>query len=560
MKTLLILIFFISLNSTSYCQEYFNERFGFGMEDAPDSGNNVLEIEDGYIISGGTGGFNPSNGQRFAIAKFSFDGELIFSKSWGDSLSIWYSEARGSLIKNFGNYYSLNFRERDSLREGKIVQYNSQFDTIKTITYKRSPYPYDSTYIGRDITATTDGFAIIGSLNVLQESNKLTNIPWNEKLKEDNDSFAFPTSDQYSTYQVFILSLDSLGNLKWEVTIPFDTIMNYLIDAKGNSNINSNDQVYTQGYSIIQTKDKGFAIGLRSTPTNFFNNENSNPFVIKLDSLGTIKWAINLGGEYRDNTAFVCNSWDSTIGVACRYEIDSVFWSEYISRSRVVKIDYEGNIIWDKLIGDPQLNSAPTHINPNGSHGYILSGYSGENEYPFEPIRMGFGININGTGDSLWYRKYAKLYDEISINHIFEIIRSSDDSFIGIGYCTPGGSNTGNQDAWIIKVDSLGCTDFNECWVGIYENQQVSTNEIKINIYPNPLHSTSIINIESDGYYEGTILCKVFDIYGRKFNEFQILNKKEQFILNKNASIKGIYTLRFELNGELICNKKVLIF
>ena len=135
---------------------------------------------------------------------------------------------------------------------------------------------------------------------------------------------------------------------------------------------------------------------------------------------------------------------------------------------------------------------------------------------------------------------------QANLNFLYDAIPTTDGGFLAGGYCVPIGTETGSQDAWAIKVDSLGCEGPWDCWVDIEEIEDESINfKDNIKIYPNP--ATNRINIVVDGTLKSVV---VYDLNGRiqavefikpDLIDISLLKKGMYFIMiNQRQSIKFI--------------------
>jgi len=529
----LILITLLTISYPLFSQQYFNTRFGFGIPSAIDQGFNVFETDDGYVISGGTGGFNSPNYFRFGLAKFSFDGNMEIKKSWGDtnSVYIWYSVRYGSLIYRFGSYYTINGRWSSILRESKLVRYDNSLDTISTKTFKAKEYPFDTTYIIRNFIGVSNGFMVTGTRGIIYSKNKNAGTIYAGQV---DDLFQPVIAKRVSqVYELFLLQLDSLGNVLWEKNFP-DSLQ------------------FGQGFSIIQTTDGGFAIGAYKWVIGSFGASVGDPVVIKTDSLGNKEWELSLGGPYQDGTAILCQSEDGNILAASRFDMDSIYYNRYESRVQLTKIDNSGNVLWNHLYGDKAYYESVSNIRPTGN-GVIISG----SHWHPAPNRMGFMLRVDSLGDSLWYRQYAVAYGENSLNYLYDAIPTGDGGFLGAGYCLPAPPDTGNQDAWIIKVDSMGCTSLNDCWVGQQEIKTTKNGKKLLSVYPNPASVTLTIKI--DNLETGSYKIDIFNIYGSKVKEINVPRCRFETTVNVADWKKGIYVIRVRGDNGQTSSRKIIL-
>jgi len=508
-----LLIILIAGTFNGFTQEYFNERFGFSNSLAPDGALNAIEVNNGYVLNGKTEVELTQSKSTLGMIKFSLEGEILWEKTWGDTISHWWYSGRGSLINHLNAYYTIGskttFYETENHSETLLIKYNDDFDTLWTAYYGKKQFPYDSSYIARNFTGIENGFVVVGTLELNYRAN----------------------------HEVYLLKMDSLGNVLWE--------HNY-----------QKNGFHTQGMSIINTSDNGFAIGAYRWVTGPYGVPIGDPIVIKTDSLGNLEWELNLGGQYQDGTAILCQSDDGNIFATSRFDTDSIHELLYDSRVQLAKIDNLGNILWNYLYGDNVSFQKVQNIRTVSKNGVIISG----SHWHPTPNEMGFMLRVDSLGDSLWYRQYAILNGPDSRNILYDAIPTSDGGFLGAGGCSPIPPDTGNQDAWVIKIDSMGCTSISDCWVGEPEWKWITTEGgNKIKIYPNPANTWFEVEIKTNNKKDNNLIIKVFDLYGCLIEEMEIPKGQNSTRLYVSDWNKGVYLIRVKDNNVVVGSGKVIV-
>ena len=152
------------------------------------------------------------------------------------------------------------------------------------------------------------------------------------------------------------------------------------------------------------------------------------PVVIKTDSLGNKEWELNLGGQYQDGTAVLCQSEDGNILAATRFDVYSLDPYRNYSKIQLIKIDNSVNIHWNYYFGNKVFYENVSNMRPAGN-GVIITG---SHWYP-APNRMGFMLRVDSLGDSLWHRQYAVVNGENSLNFLTDALPVSDGGFLSAG-------------------------------------------------------------------------------------------------------------------------------
>ncbi|MDF9796528.1 hypothetical protein OKW21_001791 [Catalinimonas alkaloidigena] len=240
-------------------------------------------------------------------------------------------------------------------------------------------------------------------------------------------------------YKLWIIRADAEGNLVWD------------------TRIGGLDVDYYQIANIVTTSEGDFLIG---------GDSDSSIRLNKLDSDGSLIWTkiflgngdSNLGniivtsdgcfllGGYSNSNASGDKSEDSKGG----YD----YW--------LIKIDAEGNVLWDKTIGgsgDDELHS----ILPTPDGGYLLGGYS-ESDASSDKSEDSKGgtdfwlVKTDASGNVLWDKTIGgnaadQLYDMLPFNGDSYLLGGTSDSD------TSGDKSEdskGEMDFWAVIVDSNG--------------------------------------------------------------------------------------------------------
>lgn len=128
----------------------------------------------------------------------------------------------------------------------------------------------------------------------------------------------------------------------------------------------------------------------------------------------------------------------------------------------VVRIDDNGNLLWEKSYGGTELESAVKIVaTPDG--GYLIAGLSLSTQAGYN---FGAGdyqlMKIDSTGSLLW----SKLYGGTDQEELFDLIPTSDGNYFLCGNSNSpisgnkASSPLGQEDIWVVKVDPNG----NKIW------------------------------------------------------------------------------------------------
>lgn len=223
-------------------------------------------------------------------------------------------------------------------------------------------------------------------------------------------------------------------------------------------------QTYDGGYILLGYTDSndGDVTG---------NHGQYDYWVVKIDSLGNIEWSKCLGGSYVDfgygidiakDSGYICNGYTgSNDGDVSGNHGQYDYW--------VVKLDRTGNIKWQKTLGGSD-NDLGLCISSTVDGGAIVGGFTYSNDGDVQCLRHGSSdswvVKLDSTGQIEWENCYGGSQDE----NVVSIIPTNDNGYIftGITYSNDGdvSGNHGNGDFWVVKLDHFGNLIWQKCFGG----------------------------------------------------------------------------------------------
>jgi hypothetical protein len=219
-------------------------------------------------------------------------------------------------------------------------------------------------------------------------------------------------------YDAFVIKLDSSGNLSWARTIG-----------------GTDDD---RGLSIQQTSDGGYII---TGNTRSFGAGGYDVFVIKLDSSGNLSWARTIGGTDDDHGSSIQQTSDGgyiiTGETGFKAGRSDVF---------VIKLDSSGNLSWAKKIGGADYDSGSS-IQQTSDGEYVITGYTYSFGSGWPDV---FVIKLDSSGNLSWAKTIGGTYSDYG----YSIQQTSDGGYVITGKTNSFGA--GGYDVFVIKLDSSG--------------------------------------------------------------------------------------------------------
>nr|WKN37078.1 fasciclin domain-containing protein [Tunicatimonas sp. TK19036] len=304
-----------------------------------------------------------------------------------------------------------------------------------------------------DAILTTDGGFLLVGYSYANASG--------DKSEDNKDEGDFNSIGDY-----WLVKTDALGNVMWDKTL------------------GGGKQDFPQ--RAITTPDGGYlVIGYSESNISGDKSENSKGgsdyWLIKVDAQGNKLWDKTIGGREGDYLYNVLATSDggyllggaSISGVSGDKSEPNKGSSDYW----VVKVDASGNKLWDKTIGGNDADGLRSIV-PSADGGYLLGGtsfsnasgdksedYRGDPEFQSSRRADYWIVRIDANGNKLWDKTIggsgSPLVDDGGGDFLEKIIGTSDGGYLLIGSSSAGISyektepNQGeveSTDFWIVKI------------------------------------------------------------------------------------------------------------
>lgn len=222
------------------------------------------------------------------------------------------------------------------------------------------------------------------------------------------------TSFDQDKTTAWVLKLDHEGNALWNQTF---------LEGEG-----------SEFRSVLDLDDGFLLVG-----NVFLSSDDTDGYLSKIDAEGKLSWNVTLGGGKVDKLFSAVETQDGFVLVGLTYSFsnDSDVW--------VVKTDANGNVVWNKTYGG-SMEDAGRAITLTEDHSYMIAGYTnsmGSGDYDFLLLK------IDASSDLSWNKTYGGLQSDKA----YAIAETAGEYVIAGDTRSKG---NGDNDAWIIKIDSNG--------------------------------------------------------------------------------------------------------
>ncbi|MGC9367808.1 MAG: hypothetical protein ACP5FK_12305 [bacterium] len=206
------------------------------------------------------------------------------------------------------------------------------------------------------------------------------------------------------------------------------------------------------GNSVIQTSDGGYLV-TADVHVNFPYNSEDKVYIMKLTPQGDLIWGREFNGDDNERGLNTVQTFDGGYAVfgwtksfGCGLED---LW--------IIKTDDQGYFLWDKIYGLNDFNDYGMYGQQTRDSGFIITGYRG--------YWLNFNIwllKTNSHGDTLWTKTFGGELG--TLNKGLMVKQTSDFGFIIVGCTNYKFSNDDQYDIYVLKTDEQG----NLCWSNIY--------------------------------------------------------------------------------------------
>ena len=270
------------------------------------------------------------------------------------------------------------------------------------------------------------------------------------------------------TADCWLMKLNVSGNIVWQ------RFLGGTLQDEAYSVFESNDG----GFIVV-----GYTVSNDGDISN--NNGSSDFMVLKTDSSGIIQWPRCLGGSSIDRAYSICQSMDGgyvIVGNTSSNDGDVTGLhgeGDSYPDIWVVKINGIGEIQWQKCLGGSGDDRAYS-IEQSSQGGYIIGGESNSTDGDISGNKGGWDywvIKIDANGNIIWEKSYGGTDTE----NIRNVKMTSDAGYIISGRSNSNNldvsGNNGSSDIWVVRTDLNGVIIWQKSLGGsLSENRSFTAN------------------------------------------------------------------------------------
>ena len=217
--------------------------------------------------------------------------------------------------------------------------------------------------------------------------------------------------------------------------------------------------------SVVASPDGGYVMAGYTNSNNgdvSGNHGSTDAWIVKLDKHGEMLWQRALGGSSNDAANHITATSDG--GYIITGYTDSndgdVSGNHGARDAWIVKLNREGNIIWQRALGGSAGDGANS-ITTTTDGGYILTGSTESNDGDVSGQHGGFDawiVKLDREGNILWQKTLGGSESDgassviATIDHGYIIAGSTESNDGDVS----GNHGDGSSDVWVVKLDREG--------------------------------------------------------------------------------------------------------
>tara|TARA_B100001741_G_C16522119_1_gene585248 strand:+ start:71 stop:1561 length:1491 start_codon:yes stop_codon:yes gene_type:complete len=480
---------------------------------------------------------------------------------YSDPNILWFQDHGGTGEESHGHYIH-SCDDGGFIQVGETYDYSNNSSKVfivktnenGTLDWSREIGAGDHN-LGNSVLELEDGFLIAGGLNQNSSLIKLDKESGSTIFIKTNDNGGVDAYEQAAKIPGGIVAVGYVHSED-----PWNTFFTWgegnLVFFDDNGNVQSSqslNEYMAQGYRVRYIHNSILISGLSEDASDFI--------LVKMDLEGNVIWEQAYGGNSDDHCFGMDVNDNGEIFLAGHTLSGTANWDTY-----TIKIDFDGEILWERIIGNPR------GFDPEYIH---------DEAWGIRATDDGGCVTIAGTGDE--YEEYSECYGEecsdiwraylikfdeggqVEWERTFSPLEISEDNYDWAGedidLTDDGGAIVAvdNGQFGFLRIENVqNALDI--------DNEKLVTEDFKLfSNFPNPFNSSTKINYQL--LEKNYVRLNIFDTNGNALielvNEFQRAGVYSMLWRGTNnqglALPSGIYYYQIQVGDRLKSNKMVLI-
>ncbi|WP_242092129.1 hypothetical protein [Aestuariivivens sediminicola] len=399
-----------------------------------DSGRSIIKTFDGgYVIAGHTQSSDGDIANKlnssfdYWIMKFDATDTLQWQKTYGGSdqdraNDIIQTEDGGFAVLGFSNSANGDVTEN----EGQTDYWLLKLDGSGNLSWQRS-FGYSGVDNGISMIQTRDGGYLLAGILDVSASGGLGNS-------------RSALSKKHAGGDYWVIKLDPMGTMQWSKYYGgnFTDTPNGLFQTADND------------YIIVGFSD--------SNDVDISNNQGSYDFwIIKISETGDLIWEHSYGGSEIDEAWGIIDSGNGNYLIVgnTRSNDKNVTQNKGAADLWLIKINDDGNLLWEKCLGGSNFDQGQS-ISKSQDNTFIISGNSRSTDGNVSENKGqndAWIMKIDGNGNLVW----EKSIGGSGIDLAFDAVTLNDNSIVAVGASNSTDQdieiNKGFTDLLLIKIN-----------------------------------------------------------------------------------------------------------
>ncbi|CAN5398159.1 hypothetical protein BH09BAC1_BH09BAC1_11370 [soil metagenome] len=306
---------------------------------------------------------------------------------------------------------------------------------------------------------------------------------------------------------------------------------------------------FDESWRVIQTEDDGFIL---AGATNSFGAGLRDGFIVKTDSAGSQQWQQTYGTGWKEYHLQITSCSDGGYYIWGNSQNEDMVngFPTYEKKAYITKITNNGDEEWTNVLHQDLFEWAYINdlkeIDEDGNLFFV-----GRRKKESDIVDSGWIGKLDSRGTLIWERYYTNTGNDGTFASDLKSFQITPDNRIacsGMGM-VPGTIFANQQDFWLLVLDSMGCLlPGCDTLLGL---DDIATARLETRLYPNPTNGTLTIELP----IAGVGVFSLYSLLGQQVFTKSLTQTTTTLALDFPS---GIYLYRITQNGQSQTGKLVV--